>query len=156
MLRVGAILLTVWAGFNLLLALCILFAVLVLGKNAPALMILYGDTQATGMDPRALATINALAVIFNACAAAICALSLAVIWFALAHRAQWAFWSLAGSLGFLQAAGFASDSFFHGKDLLRNVVSSSLLLLGIAFAAAGIWRRTGESGESINRGESAG
>ena len=142
MLRVGAILLTVWTGFNLVLALCILFAILMLGKNAPALVILYGDTQATGMDPRALATINAFAVIFNACAAAICALSLAVIWFALARKAQWAFWSLAGSLGVLQAAGFASDSFFHHKDLLANFASSSFLLLGIAFAGMGISRRS--------------
>ena len=142
MLRVGAILLTVWTGFNLALALCILFAVLMLGKNAPALVILYGDTHATGMDPRALATINAFAVIFNACAAAICALSLAVVWFALVRKAQWALWSLAGSISFLQAAGFASDSFFHHKDLLANVASSSLLLLGIARAAAGMWGRS--------------
>lgn len=138
MLRVGVIILTVWTGFNLVLALCILFAVLMLGKNAPALMILYGDTQATGMDPRALATINAFAVIFNACAAAVCALSLAVIWFALARRMRWAFWSLAGSLGFLQAVGFASDSFFQHKDLVLNVASSLLLLFGFAFAGMGI------------------
>ena len=143
MLRVGAVLLTMWTGFNLVLALCILFAIFVLGKNAPALLILYGDTHAAGMDPRALATINAIAVIFNACAAALCGLSLAVIWFALRHKARWAFWSVAGSLGFVQAAGFASDSFLGDKDLLANIASSLLLLFGLVLVAIGLLRRSG-------------
>src|SRR5947207_4143562 len=131
MLRTGAILLSLWTGFNLVLALGILFMLLVLGKNAPALLILYGDLKAEGMDPRALWTINALAVMFNACAASICALSLAMIWFAVVRKSVWAFWSLAGCLTFLQAAGFASDTFLGNKDLLANAFSSLLLLCGI-------------------------
>lgn len=107
MLRTGTILLSLWTGFNLALALCILFLMLALGKNAPCLAILFDDTQATGMDLRALATINGLAVVFNACAAAVCGLSLSVIWVALRRRARWAFWSLVICLGFLQTAGFA-------------------------------------------------
>lgn len=142
MLRTGAILLSLWTGFNLVLALSILFMVLVLGKNAPCLLILYDDIRAVGMDPRALATINGLAVVFNGCAAAICALSLAVIWVPLVRGATWAFWALAGSLLFLQAVGFASDSFFAHKNLVANVISSSLLLLGFAAAAGGIFRKS--------------
>ena len=45
MLRAGAILLTLWTGFKLLVALGILFKPLVLGKNSPALLLLYGDSQ---------------------------------------------------------------------------------------------------------------
>ena len=142
MLRTGAILLSLWTGFNLVLALSILFMVLVLGKNAPCLLILYDDIRAVGIDPRALATINGLAIVFNGCAAAICALSLAVIWVPLVRGATWAFWALAGSLLFLQAGGFASDSFFAHKNLVANVVSSSLLLLGFAAAAGGIFRKS--------------
>jgi hypothetical protein len=142
MLRTGAILLSLWTGFNLILALGILFMLLALGKNAPCLLILYDDTRAVGMDPRALATINGLAVVFNACAAAICALSLAVIWLALIKREVWAFGALAGSLFFLQATGFASDSFFANKNLVANIISSSLLSLGFAAAAMGIFRKS--------------
>lgn len=76
MIRTGAIILSFWAGINLLLGLGILFLLLILHKNAPALMILYGDTGANGMDARALATINAFAVVFNACVAGLCNLSL--------------------------------------------------------------------------------
>jgi len=130
--------LSLWTGFNLVLGLAILFMVLVLGQNAPCLLILYGDTRATGIDPRALATINALAVLLNASAAAICALSLSVIWLALVRGAVWAFWSLTASLLFLQASGFASDWFLCNPDLLANTASSLLLLLGLTFAAVGI------------------
>ena len=139
MVRVGAILLSLWAGLNLVLALGILFMLLVLGKNAPALLILYGDLQAQGIDPRALSTINALAVMFNACAASICVLSLAMIWFAVSRKAVWAFWSLAGCLVFLQAAGFASDTFLGNRNLLANGISSLLLLCGVALVAGAIF-----------------
>ncbi len=140
MLRTGAILLSLWAGFNLLLALGILFMLLVLGKNAPALVILYGDLQPKDLDPRALATINALAVMFNAAAASICALSLSLIWFAVVRKTVWAFWSLAGCLAFLQAAGFTSDTFLGNKDVLANAISSLLLLGGLALVGVAIFR----------------
>ena len=66
MLRAGAILLTVWTGLKLAISLGILFMLLVLGKNSPALLVLYGDAQGKGLEPRALATINGLAVVANA------------------------------------------------------------------------------------------
>ena len=145
MLRAGAILLSLWTGFNLVLALGILFMLLVLGKNAPALLILYGDLQPKDMDPRALSTVNALAVIFNACAASICALSLSMIWFAVVRKAVWAFWSLAGCLAFLQAAGFASDTFLGNKDFLANAISSLVLLCGICFVGIAIFHGRGKA-----------
>jgi hypothetical protein len=54
MLRAGAVLLTVWAAMHLVIALGILVSIIELGKNAPALMILFGDTQASGADVRTL------------------------------------------------------------------------------------------------------
>jgi hypothetical protein len=86
MLRVGAIILTFWAGVRLLLALGILAMLLLFSKNAPVLVVLYGDIQGSGVDPRALATINALAVLCNTAIAAMCLLSLTVIWGALMRR----------------------------------------------------------------------
>src|ERR1700694_5309702 len=124
MLRAGAILLTLWTAFNLALALGVLFMLLVLGRNSPALLILYGSIQGQGLDPRALATINALAVVCNAAIAATCTLSLAVIWIALVRRTVWAFWSTAGCLLFLQVARWASDSLFYHQGLLPNLASS--------------------------------
>jgi len=139
MLRAGAILLSLWTGLSLVLALGIVFMLLILGKNAPALLILYGDLQPKDLDPRALSTVNALAVMFNACAASICALSLSMIWFAVVRKAVWAFWSLAGCLAFLQAAGFASDTLLANKDFLTNTISSLLLRSGISFVGIAIF-----------------
>jgi hypothetical protein len=45
------------------------------GKNAPVLLVLFGDIQGRGVDARALATINALAVLCNAAIAAMALLS---------------------------------------------------------------------------------
>jgi hypothetical protein len=86
MLRVGAVILTFWAGARLLLALGILAMLLVFGKNAPVLLVLYGDISGKGVDARALATINALAVLCNAAIAAMSALSLTIIWCALVRE----------------------------------------------------------------------
>lgn len=140
MLRTGAILLSLWTGLNLLLAVGILFSLLALGKNAPALLSLYGTIAPAEIDPRALATINALAVVFNASAASLCGLSLMVIWIALVRRLHWAFWALTAVLTFIQAAGFASDAFLGNRNLTANLASSFLLLAGLSFAAIGIFR----------------
>ena len=59
-----------------------------------------------------------------------------MIWLAVVRKAVWAFWSLAGCLAFLQAAGFASDTFLGNRDLLANTISSVLLLSGIALSAS--------------------
>ena len=53
MLRVGVIILTFWAGIRLALALGILAMLLVFGKNAPVLLVLFGNIQGRGVDPRA-------------------------------------------------------------------------------------------------------
>ena len=144
MLRTGAVLLSLWTVGNLLLALGILFSLLALGKNAPALLILYGTIAPVEIDPRALATINALAVVFNAGAASLCGLSLTVIWAALVRRISWAFWAVTGALSFIQAAGFASDAFLGNRNLTANLASSFLLLAGFSFAAVGIFKERSE------------
>ena len=142
MLRAGAILLTFWACVRLVLAFGILVMLLVFGKNAPVLLVLYGNIQGTGLDGRALATINALAVLCNAAIAAMAVLSLAVIWCALVRRAVWAVWSIGVCVVFLQGASFFSDALLQHPDLLGNVAASSIPVAGIILAASGVLRRS--------------
>jgi hypothetical protein len=141
MLRASLVILTFWAGLRLALALGILAMLLVLGKNAPVLLVLYGDIQGKGVDARALATINALAVLCNASIAAMSILSLTVIWCALIRRAAWAVWSLGACVFFLQGASFFSDALLHDPDLLGNVAASSIPVVGIILAAIGVSRK---------------
>jgi hypothetical protein len=142
MLRAGAVILTFWAGVRLVLAVGILAMLLVFGKNALVLLVPYGDIQGRGVDARALATINALAVLCNAAIAGMCLLSLTVIWFALVRRAAWAVWSLAACVFFLQGASFFSDALLHNPDLLGNVAASSIPVVGIIVAAIDVFRRS--------------
>jgi hypothetical protein len=143
MLRAGAIILTVWTGLKLVIALGILFMLLMLGKNSPALLILYSDAQGKGLDPRALATINGLAVVANASIAALSILSLIVIWAALVRRAVWAFWSLASTLLFVDIVRWLGESFFyHRGNLLGDAATLLPTLAGITCAAIGVFRRS--------------
>ena len=143
MLRAGAILLTVWTGLKLAISVGVLFMLLVLEKNSPALIILYGNAQGRGLDPRALATINGLAVVANASVAALSILSLVVIWVALVRGAVWAFWSLAGTLLLLDVVRWVCESFFyHQGSLLGDAAELLPTLAGIACAAIGLFRRS--------------
>jgi hypothetical protein len=94
------------------------------------------------MDARALATINALAVLCNAAIAGMCLLSLTVIWYALVRRATWAVWSIAACVFFLQGASFFSDTLLHDPDLLGNAAASSIPVVGIILAAIGVFHRS--------------
>ncbi len=143
MLRAGALLLTLWMGFKLVVALSILFMLLVLGKNSPALIVLYGSMQGAGLDPRALATINGLAIVANASVAALSILSLVVIWSALMRRAVWAFWSLAGSLLFVEVVRWVGEWFFYREGtLLADAAVLLPVLAGLACGAIGLFRRS--------------
>jgi hypothetical protein len=111
----GAIVLTIWSGFNLLLAAAILVAIIAFQRNAPA-------------------------VLFNACAASFCALILVVIWTSLINKARWAYWTVTGSMLFLQAFGFVCDSYLGDRDLLANIVSMAVLLIGLGLSGYSIRR----------------
>lgn len=143
MLRAGAIILTLWMTLKLLIAFGILFMLLVLGKNSPALIILYGNIQGKSLDAPALATVNALAVVANASAAALSILSLVVIWRALVRRSLWAFWSLASALLFFEIVRWLGESFYyHQEDLLADGATLLPAIAGIACAAVGVFRRS--------------
>jgi hypothetical protein len=130
----------IWAGGNLLLAVGIVVAMLLFGANAPSLFILFSKPEIAALEPRALATINGLAVFANACAAAFCVVALALIWRGLRHGEIWCIRLLVACAVPLQGLGFACDIYFRHKDLLTNVVSSVILLLGLFAARMSVTR----------------
>jgi hypothetical protein len=140
MLRAGAIILTLWAGVHLVIAVGILFMMTALGRNAPILWVLYGSVAGSGVESHALETINALAVLCNAGIAAMSLLALAVIWFALMGRAIWALWSLAACVLLLQGAAAASDAILRHPDPLGNGLVAAIPVCGLVFAWIGLSR----------------
>lgn len=139
MRRVGLVLLYLWNGFNFLLAAGIVVAMAAFGVNAPALSILFGDTGIAGLDPRALATINALAILFNACAVGFCGLGLFLTKHSVARGDRKAFWALAGAMLFVQGGGLLSDAYLGNVNWLPNGSSSLILVSGLA--STGLWIR---------------
>ena len=132
--KIAFLSLGIWAGGNLLLAVGILVAMLAFGTNAPSLFILFSKPEISALDPKALATINALAVFANGCAAAFCVLTLMLAWRGLKREEIWCIRLLVACAVPLQGVGFASDGYFRHKDLMANLVSSVVLLIGLIAA----------------------
>ena len=141
MLRAGAIVLTVWSGFNVVLAASILTALTVFRKHAPILFIVFAEAEVPALDARFLAASRALALLFNASTAAMSALALCVIWCALAKGQPWAFWALLVCGAFVQAMGFVADAAIGTKTLAPNLVLTALFVAGIALTGFGIFLR---------------
>lgn len=139
--RLGIAVLSLWSGFNLLLALGILFLINVLKQNAPAFSILFDESAMRRLNPKVIATVNALAVLCNGCIAGFCILLLAVIWMGLLKKMRWAFWALTSSMLFVQALGFLSDSFLGKRNFRLNMISTSVLVFGLVLCAVGIYWR---------------
>ena len=133
--KAGAVLLSIWSGLNLLLAVGILIAVIVLHRNPPSLSMVFSDAEISRLDVKAIGLIRALAVLFNACAAAFCLLVLWVVWKGLVRGNRWAFWALATSMVLLQAFGFVGDTYLGNHNVLPNAISSVVLVAGLTIAA---------------------
>lgn len=149
-LRTGAILLTVWSGLNLLLAIASNIAICFIGANSPGLAMMVSESDIRQLDPHWLAGINGLAVFCNAWDAAFCLTVLFVTWTSLVKKARWAFWCLLISLGFLQTFAFVAYSFFEAMHLraniaavnhFANVFSTAILLAGLGLSGYAIHRR---------------
>src|SRR5688572_18031207 len=108
MLRTGAVLVSVWSGLNLLLAVSCNTAICLFGANSPGLTMMINETDIKDLHPRWLACINGLAVFCNAWDAAFCLLVLFVTWTSLIKKQRWAFWGLLISLSFLQTFAFVA------------------------------------------------
>jgi len=91
MLKIGAVVLTISAGFNLLLAAAILVAIICLGKNPPILYVSLGQAETAHLPEHVLATFKSLAIYFNSAVVTSCLLSIFVIWAALSQGQRWAF-----------------------------------------------------------------
>jgi len=130
MRRLGIILLSFWSGFNLLLAMGILLAIVFFHIHAPALHILFHAPEIAVLDPRVLATIDSLATIANVCIGAFCALMLYLIWFGIHPGTKHAYWIVLVSAGAVQIFGFVSDAFLGHPDLIANLVSTTILATG--------------------------
>ena len=138
MLKIGAVVLTASAGFNLLLAAAILVAIIALGKNPPILYVSLEQVEVARLGEQVLATFKSLAIYFNSATVTSCLLSIFVIWMGLSRGQRWAFWALFITVGMGQISGFVADSFIGNKTLMVNIVLTAIYLLGMALSWWGL------------------
>lgn len=124
-------------GLNLVLALGIVVAIVVLGRHPPSLELYVEAGVRSTLHPHALALVDALGVFANACAAAFCALALVVTWKGVVAGLRWALPSLSVIGVLLLAAGFASDACLGNPNFAVNVGSSLMLGSGLLLCARG-------------------
>jgi hypothetical protein len=127
-LRLGAVLLTLWCGLNLLVAAVV--TVLTIVRRTPILAMLFSDGE-RALDPKLVNVIYAQAALANPTIVALCVLVLVIVWRALMTRHRWAFWTLVATLGPLQAFGFVSDGYLGNRNLVANMASTGLLAIGL-------------------------
>jgi hypothetical protein len=129
MRKAGTVLLSLWAGLNALVALAVTVSTL-LQRPPPALALMLSDAEIHVVDPRVLAVVQAQAAIANPLIIAVCALALFLAW---TRPPRW--WpALAATLLPVQAFGFISDAFLGGHNLVANLVSTLLLVLGLSLS----------------------
>lgn len=138
MLKIGAVILTISAGFNLVLAAAILVAIICLGKNPPILYVSLSQAEASQLTEQVLASFKSLAIYFNSVVVTFCLLSIFVIWAALIQRERWAFWALLITMGLSQILAFVADSFIGNKTLMVNIILTTIYLLGIVLSWFGL------------------
>lgn len=148
MLRTGLVFLSTWSGLNLLFAVASLLAITVFHQNSPGLTLMVDESEIDRLGPQWVTLINGLAALCNTFDAAYFMLVLCVTWTSLVHEVRWAFWGLVISGGFLQVFAFVSYSFFGNGivrenivplNLLGNLVSSALLVVGLVLSGYGIY-----------------
>jgi hypothetical protein len=129
-----------WLLFQITLAAGIVFSMLILHTNAPGISIILSDEEISSLNPKAIDTMNALAILMNGTIV----IFLSTLFFVLKDKKaldQKEFLKrIVIPLVMLQILGFVSDSYFNNVDLLLNIVSSMVLLLGLVLSAKALKR----------------
>jgi hypothetical protein len=139
MLLTGVIVISVWAAANLLMGLVVLVNVLFVTPHPLISRIVFTEDELAQLTPKTTATIRSLAILQNASVVAGAVLVLVVAWIGLMHGEYWAWWTLVGTLTFLQAMQFAGDAAIDTKTLPASVFMTLLAVVGLVFAALGLW-----------------
>ena len=116
---IGLGFLTLWTGFNLLLALGIVVAVGVFSLLPPAVPLMLTEAVAAELTPDVSALFRTMGVLLNACLGAVSLTGLVLTWWGIRYRIRWTWWTVALSLGLVQACGVLSDRFM-GHTLCRT------------------------------------
>ncbi len=141
MLKAGSIILSIWSGISFLLASLILASIIFFKSNAPILVMVFEKSEISRLDARAISAVNALAILYNSCSAALSVLALFIIWSSLINGSRWAFWALLITIGFVEGMAFIASAAIGNARWQVNVLLSALYVVGIGLAGYSIFRQ---------------
>jgi hypothetical protein len=141
MLKKGVFVLSIWCTINFILAFIILGYVSVLQKDSPILQVAsFSEAEIASLSPKTIATLNCFTILYNSCSLAVSILTWPLIRKNLAAGEKWAFWLVAGVIGWIELMAFFASAFIgHGRWQV-NVVQSILYLAGIGLSGFSIYK----------------
>lgn len=141
MLKNGSFVLSIWCVINFLLALIILSYVIILEKNSPILQVAaFSELEIASLSAKTLAALNSFTILYNSCSLMISVLTWRLIRKNLVASEKWAFWMLAGVIGFIEVMAFLASSYIgHGRWQV-NVLQSILYMVGIGLSGYSIFK----------------
>jgi hypothetical protein len=134
MLKRGSIVLSIWSGINFLLAALILTSVVVFNANSPLLVMVFERYEIAALDPRVIASLNALTILYNSCSMVVSVMVWIIIRQNLVNGQKWAFWALLVTIGFVEVMAFIASAQVGHARWQVNVILSVLYILGIGLS----------------------
>ncbi len=135
MLRKGSVVLSIWCVINFFLAFLILCFVIVLKKDSPILQVAsFSQAEIASLSPRAIAAFNCFTILYNSCSLMISVLTWGLIRKNLVAGEKWAFWMLAGVIGFIEVMAFYASSYIGNGRWQVNLIQSILYVVGISLS----------------------
>lgn len=135
MLKKGSIVLSIWCVINFLLALVILCYVLVLKKDSPMLQVAsFSQAEIASLSDKTIAALNCFTILYNSCSLMISVLTWRLIRKNLVAGEKWAFWMLAGVIGFIEVMAFFASSYIGNGRWQVNLIQSILYITGICLS----------------------
>ncbi len=135
MLKRGSNVLSIWCVINFFLALVILCYVIVLNKNSPILQVAsFSEAEITRLSARTIAALNCFTILYNSCSLMISVLTWRLIRKNLIAGEKWAFWMVAGVIGFIEVMAFFASSYIGNGRWQVNLVQSILYITGMGLS----------------------
>jgi hypothetical protein len=146
MLKKGSMVLSIWCVINFVLAFTILCYVIMLKKDSPILKVAsFSETEIAGLSAKTMAALNCFTILYNSSSLMVSVLTWPLIRGNLVAGQKWAFWLLAGVIGFVEAMAFLASSYIGNGRWQVNVIQSVLYLTGICLSGFSIFK--GEKNE---------
>ena len=135
MLKKGSIVLSIWCVINFLLAFFILCYVIVFKQDSPILQVAsFSEVEITRLSARTIAVLNCFTILYNSCSLMISVLTWRLIRKNLVAGEKWAFWIVAGVIGFIEVMAFFASSYIENGRWQVNLVQSIHYITGIGLS----------------------